>query len=97
MGKKAVLGIGGVIDCLGLSDISDNTVHVGAGCSVEHFCQKAEGAEHFGVVIIRIGFLRCPRMDKSRLQSVDVSGIYVRSQLYAKSHAFDSCLVVNKM
>ena len=74
LGKKAVLGIGGVIDCL-VSDISDRIAPVGGGCSVTHFCQKALGAEHFGVVTIRIGFFRCPRMDKRRLQSVDVSGI----------------------
>jgi hypothetical protein len=81
LGKKAVLGIGGVIDCLGLSDISDKIAQVGGGCRVVHFCQKALGAEHFGVVTIRIGFLRCPKIDRSRLQSVEVSGIYVRSQV----------------
>ena len=73
-GKKAVFGIGGVRDCLA-SDISDKMAQVGAGCSVLHFCQNALGAEHFGVVTIRIGYFRCPRMDKSRLQSVEVSGM----------------------
>ena len=80
LGKNAVLGMGGVTVSL-VSAISDRIAHVGAGCRVVHFCQKAAGAEHFGLVTIRIGFLRCGRMDKSRLQSVDVSGIYVRSQV----------------
>jgi hypothetical protein len=73
-GKKAVFGIGGVRVCLA-SDISDKMAQVGAGCSVLHFCQNADGAEHFGLVTMRIGFFRCPSIDKSRLQSVEVSGM----------------------
>lgn len=75
LGKNAVLGIGGDTVSLGVSVISDKIAQVGGGCRVVHFCQKAAGAEHFGVVTIKMGFLRCPKIDKRRLQSVDVSGI----------------------
>jgi hypothetical protein len=52
---------------------------VGVGFILRHFIQKAGGARHFGVVTRRIGFLRCCRIDKSRLQSVGDSGVKVIS------------------
>jgi len=97
LGKNAVLGRGGDAGNLPDSEISDKMAHVGDGCIKLHFCQKAGGALHFGVVTIKMGFLRCPKIERRRLQSVPVSGVKVRSQLYARSHAFESCLLLSKI
>jgi hypothetical protein len=75
------------------ADKSRSAIHVGAGFMIRHFNQNAEGARHFGVVTIRMGFFRCCRIDKRRLQSVGDSGVKVISHEKERNQARDSCLV----
>ena len=92
LGKKTAFGID---CCMSVAKPLRSETHVGEGLIFVQPLQNAGGGLHPGLDTISMGFLRCCNTDSIRLQSLDVSGMKVRSQEYASNHALESCFDIS--